>query len=285
MAPPRKKTKNPAGISPNQYAEQTFDPITTRMLAEDKARAFGFGIGIDQPLHTIYTSSGLPNARQVAVTGNFPSNVSAFVYNPSGSHLPKGAKKAEMDHVLFLHGKGLQGLSREEIQQIKAHEIEHLLSRQNLPEGVSFNQMFDTLYGDTTGSQRKKFVEAMIEHAPYLRKKYGMFGYGYFDKDRANQLTNGDIAGLLDEQFASLSALEVTKNVNLTKDPVLRKTIFADPAMRETYNAMTGLRQTRMDARSLEPYTRYPEVEPVPSRVYPEEPPKGFLDRLKGLLF
>jgi hypothetical protein len=66
--------------------------------------------------------------------------------------------------------------------------------------------------------------------------------------------------------------LEQRHNVDLTKDPELRKTLFKDPAVRETYNAITGLRQTRLDPRDLPPHTRQPENEP------------GFMSKLKKLI-
>ena len=72
------------------------------------------------------------------------------------------------------------------------------------------------------------------------------------------------------EQLASLAGYEAANNVDLTKDPVLRKTLFSDKDVRETYNAITGLRQTRLDARDLPTYTRQPEP--------------GITDKLKKLL-
>jgi hypothetical protein len=54
---------------------------------------------------------------------------------------------------------------------------------------------------------------------------------------------------------------------------VLRKTLFKDKDVRETYNAITGLRQTRLDARDLPSYTRQPEL---------AEP--GTVDKLKKLI-
>ena len=61
--------------------------------------------------------------------------------------------------------------------------------------------------------------------------------------------------------------------MDLTKDPVLRKTLFKNKEVRETYNAITGLRQTRLDARDLPPYTRQSE---------PTEP--GVIDKLRKMI-
>jgi hypothetical protein len=60
---------------------------------------------------------------------------------------------------------------------------------------------------------------------------------------------------------------------------VLRKTLFKNKNVRETYNAITGLRQTRLYARDLPPYTRQSEpTEPTE----PAEP--GMMDKLKKMI-
>ena len=63
------------------------------------------------------------------------------------------------------------------------------------------------------------------------------------------------------------AGVEAAQNVDLTKDPVLRKTLFKDRDIRETYNAITGLRQTRLDAKDLPPYTRQPEEPSMVGKV------------------
>jgi hypothetical protein len=94
---------------------------------------------------------------------------------------------------------------------------------------------------------------------PYLEKTYGTES-AYF---RPNMLAFQERAGkgpvLLFEQFAELAAIEQATGKDLTKDPELRKTIFKDKKVREVYNSLTGLRQTRLDARDLSPYTPIPE--------------------------
>jgi hypothetical protein len=72
------------------------------------------------------------------------------------------------------------------------------------------------------------------------------------------------------EQLATLAGYEAANNVDLTKDPVLRKTLFNNKDVREAYNAITGLRQTKLDARDLPTYTRQPEP--------------GMTDKLKKLI-
>jgi len=137
-----------------------------------------------------------------------------------------------------------------------AHEAEHLLARQNLGHPSKINNKFDELVGDK-GAIRGDVVRAAIAAAPYLEKKYGLDS-GYFTED-VYKLQGSKAINLLYEQLADLSALEQKHNVDLTKDPELRKTLFKSQDVREAYNAITGLRQTRLDPRDLPPHTRQPE--------------------------
>lgn len=151
-----------------------------------------------------------------------------------------------------------------------AHEVEHLMARRQLGSPSRINGKFDELIGDK--GMRSKFVSEAIAAAPYLTEKYGLES-AYFDPKMAK--FQGSLApNLLYEQLATLSSLEQKHGVDLTKDPVLRKSLFKDPAVRETYNAITGLRQTRLDARDLPTYTRQPEPEAK----------TGAVDKLKQLM-
>jgi len=136
-----------------------------------------------------------------------------------------------------------------------AHETEHLLARHNLGHPSNINKKFDELIGNT--NTRQQFVRNAVAAAPHLEEKYGM-NSAYFQPDFYKE-QGAAAPNLLYEQFAVLAALEQRHKVDLTKDPVLRKTLFKDPAVREAYSAMTGLRQTRLDPRDLPPYTRQPE--------------------------
>ena len=66
-------------------------------------------------------------------------------------------------------------------------------------------------------------------------------------------------------------------------DPVVRK-VFNTPALRETYDAMTGLRQTRLDARDLPSYTRIPEKPEAKQTVQDKVQFMPFLDKIKAKL-
>jgi len=144
-----------------------------------------------------------------------------------------------------------------------AHEAEHLMARRQLGSSSKINSKFDELMGEGGRKTRSAFVNAAIEAAPYLQEKYGLKS-GYFDPKMAQH--QGPLApNLLYEQLATLASIEQTQGVDLTKDPVLRKSLFKDKNVRETYNALTGLRQTRLDPRDLPPYTRQPEKEETSS--------------------
>ena len=69
------------------------------------------------------------------------------------------------------------------------------------------------------------------------------------------------------EILAALSAAETANKADLTTDPVLRETVFKDPAVRQAYNAVTGLRQTRLDPRDIEPYTQIEDYPKEPSTI------------------
>jgi hypothetical protein len=170
------------------------------------------------------------------------------------------AKNPAMAQAMFLNPK--DGNKADTI----AHETEHLLARQNLGRGSNINTKFDELIGDN-GLKRIQFVQKAVQAAPYLKEKYGLQS-AYFQPEMV-EFQGRRAKNLLYEQLASLAALEQRHKVDLTKDEELRKTLFARPDVRETYNALTGLRQTRLDPRDLPPHTRVPEP--------------GILDAIKGV--
>lgn len=154
-----------------------------------------------------------------------------------------------------------------------SHEANHILARKQLGHPKVINDQFDELLGDFKivkneygteekvyqGKKREEFVKNASNAYPYLRKKYGLES-GYFDPRMLEfQAKRGKLPLLLYEQLATLASIEDTQGVDLTKDPVLRETLFKDKDVRETYNALTGLRMTRLDAKDLPPMTRLPE--------------------------
>jgi hypothetical protein len=151
-----------------------------------------------------------------------------------------------------------------------AHEAEHAMAKKQLGHPSAINEKFDELANKLDA--RGRFVLAAMDAAPYLKSKYGISS-GYFDKGMLERVSP---EVLLYEQLADLAAAEQTLGVDLTKDPELRKTLFKDRAVRETYNAITGLRQTRLDPRDLPPYTRQPEKSTAQSLLEKTKKSLGF---------
>jgi hypothetical protein len=149
--------------------------------------------------------------------------------------------------ALFLQG----GRDKKAELDTIAHETEHLLARRQLGHPGEINKLFDQMTGDDVS--RFKFVQDASKVQPYLEKKYGLDS-AYFNPKMLE--FQGSLApNLLFEQLATLAAIEQTQGVDLTKDPYLRDNLFKDRKIREAYNALTGLRQTRLDAKDLPPHT------------------------------
>ena len=151
------------------------------------------------------------------------------------------------------------------------HEAEHLLARQNLGFSQSTREKFDELLGEKWTQQvdrRNNFLNGLKEAIPYLKEKYGIED-GYLTPEFINK--QGRVG--MYEILATLGGAESSLGVDLTKDPVLRKNVFKDRNVREAYNAVTGLRQTRLDPRDIPPYTRVEE---------PVEP--GMMGKLKRMM-
>jgi hypothetical protein len=110
-------------------------------------------------------------------------------------------------------------------------------------------------------------VKNMVDNREKLEKFFGRpLDNAYFQKQVYDSLEKkNNETGLFSEQLASLSALEQTTGKFLTQDPEMRK-LFPNYKMMAVYDALTGPRQTRMDARDLPPHT------PVPSYTYSQNP-------------
>jgi hypothetical protein len=162
----------------------------------------------------------------------------------------------------------------------RAHEAEHALERQGIGGVNSINSLWNSLVG-RSGSDRGEIVNRLVQHAPHLVKNYGLPDKhkesGYFS---SRVLKDSDSRNYLDEQLATLSALEQTSGKRLVEDPYVRKHILKTPAEREAYEALTGLRQTRLDAKDLPPYTRQPGS--TSTKEDPDD--QGFMAKIKSML-
>lgn len=217
------------------------DQDTLRMLIEQ---------GIDPTrLKTLPTkglppnTAGIPNLLVKETPELKGSNVAGFML--SDPRIKQTQRNRGMSQAMFVE----PGTSPE----TTAHEAEHLMARTQLGHPSDINEKFDALIQKPNA--RGNFVRTAMDIAPYLKSKYGLSN-AYFDP---RILKRNEAATVLYEQLASLASIEQTLGVDLTKDPELRKTLFKDKDVRETYNALTGLRQTRLDPRDISPYTRVPE--------------------------
>jgi len=115
-------------------------------------------------------------------------------------------------------------------------------------------------------------VKNMVDNKEKLEQFFGRpIDDAYFRKGSYNNLKkSNDTEALFSEQLATLSALEQATGKFLTHDPEMRK-LFPNYQMMAVYDALTGPRQTRMDARDLPPHL------PVPSYTYSKNPIERFL--------
>jgi hypothetical protein len=162
------------------------------------------------------------------------------------------------------------------------HELEHSLSerggnplgklnKEGEPLVMDNNYRFDVLYNqdNRTGgkgrSVRFDMMKRLIDNKDKIEKFFGRpIDSGYFSGKPGS--------GLFAEQIADLSALEQVTNKSLARDPEMRKLLFPDDKAAAVYDSITGLRQTRLDAKDLPPYTP----------IFPEE--KGMMDLIKEKL-
>ena len=171
---------------------------------------------------------------------------------------------------------------------VEAHEMEHVLANQGLGNPSAINDKYDELVSPEKNPEdsRSAVVKRLVDHAPYLVKNWGLSPgdakTGYFSQAQ-HAYQGEDAPNLLYEQMATLSALEQIKNKQLTEDPYVRKNILTTPAQRETYNALTGLRQSRLDPRDLPTYTRQPEKQAAADAPQKNAPDSTY-EKLKKML-
>lgn len=183
--------------------------------------------------------------------GEVPKSTSSFVaYNPAN-------------------------MTPQDASMIRAHEMEHVLENQSGGQEIGVNERWDMLRNPKEDASKAEMVHRLADALPHLQKEWGLpkgMMSGYFGMEAKAMDNPGP---LLKEMLATLSALEQAKNKRLTDDPYLQKHVFKTPGERETYNAITGLRQTRLDAKDLPPYTRQAE---------PKLPGPGFMDKIQSML-
>jgi hypothetical protein len=167
------------------------------------------------------------------------------------------------------------------VPEVLAHESEHILEqraskRYNKKQPV-FDFFLEALQTTVPGSKKvnwsgsnegsklyRNFFNAANSDKKVAERLYdlGLSPYvGYIGEDlKRNSMR---------EILASLSGFETASNVDITQDPVLRKELFQDSEeLIQAYKAVTGLRQERLDAKDIAPYTS--TMPPVKEKSYRE---------------
>ena len=219
-----------------------------------------------------YTHVGAPKTREYTMA-NMGRNTGGVTVREENNADGKAMPSSES---VVAYNSSPKSVFKDQPDTVRAHEMEHVLANKGLGTASRLN----TKWNELSGGNRGDIVARLVQHAPYLQKEWGLadsdIERGYFSKAAVDeQASSGTANNLLYEQMATLSALEQAQNRRLTDDPYLRENVFKTKADRETYNALTGLRQTRLDARDLPPYTRQPE---------PERTEPGMMDKIKSML-
>lgn len=229
------------------------DPITLGIL---KKLDYLEGIDAVSPPKDMPASAafGIPNLRLYRDRWMDPS-LEGYVVTPKEDTQAEQLRKAQRQTpAIFL------APSKVTDKPTIAHEAEHLLARQQFGRPAGLNTAFDKMVNNPEegNALRKQFVTDASKAYPYLKKTYGIDS-GYFMPEMLR--SQGPLApNLAYEMMAELVAIEAATGKDLTKDPYLRKNLFKTREVREIYNALTGLRQTRLDAKDLPPHTRQKET-------------------------
>jgi hypothetical protein len=102
----------------------------------------------------------------------------------------------------------------------------------------------------------ESFIQNMVKNKDKLEKFFGepVFGAEFKEESLKELLRRqGEYRGLFEEQLSTLSAMEQSTGKFLTQDKEMRK-LFPDTRMMAIFDALTGPRQTRMDAKDLPPH-------------------------------
>jgi len=149
----------------------------------------------------------------------------------------------------------LEGLANERYYRNKNTKTEAEKTKNNIEAfiGAQTNFLFENLKkaGVNGGKavDRMKSGLASQEVKNYLSKKLNLGKDQYFGRI-------GDQDQPLFEYIADLSGIETHYGIDLTQDPVIRKKVFGDDdRIIQAYKSVTGLRQQRLDAKDLPPYT------------------------------
>lgn len=155
----------------------------------------------------------------------------------------------------FIDPAGLLG-----VPQVPAHEFEHQLEgkaiarygKDTTPVEAFFVQNLTELNNKddmVAGAKAFQFMDSLKnpEVKKYLMKNYDIGAPGRIGNKDEQQWY---------ELIADLSGIETYTGKDLTQDPYIRSNVFNnDDTLIEAYKSVTGLRQDRLDARDIAPYS------------------------------
>lgn len=173
-----------------------------------------------------------------------------------------------------------KSLTPQRDEETKLHELEHSLTFRGgdplgRPKVKAVDNNYQAYYMLGDWRQMSDFTKNMVENKEKLEKFFGRpLNNAYFQPETLASVKkqHGDTSALFDEQMATLSALEQITGKSLTRDPEMKK-LFPNTRVMSVFDALTGPRQTRMDARDLPPST------PQPAYVYRDNPVTQFLHK------
>lgn len=270
----RNVDKGPTGLAKIPAFLRKIEPYADGGEVDIEGQEIKFATGQPQPP----VSAPLPATRSAKELDAYIKAMNPgakFSYFPEGGDT-LGHVSSKAQDILNIQ----KGLSPRRDEETKLHELEHSLTfRAGDPLGrpkikkVDNNYQAYYMLGDWR--PMSQFTKSMVDNREKLEQFFGRpLDNAYFKPQTLEvvQKQHGDTSALFDEQIASLSALEQITGKSLTRDPEMKK-LFPSVKVMSVYDALTGPRQTRMDARDLPPST------PQPAYTYRDNAVTQFLHK------
>lgn len=207
-----------------------------------------------------YINALNPRAQVFDVLEGYQTNYRSTPFSQSGTVGSVPIREPDRINVL-------KTLTPGQRERVLLHEAEHSMSLRGgdiLGELDSKGRpiLMDNAYRAVAllkGNERpvREFVKNVALNKDKIDAFFGEPSFGTeFKKQSYEELKGrGKELALFEEQLASLSALEQATGKFLTQDKEMRKLLFPNTEMMAIFDALTGPRQTRMDARDLPPHT------------------------------
>ena len=199
-------------------AKNQYDDTTRSWLKKAEVPYLESATTLRKPEPMPYTEAGIPNLLVRDMPYLTDSNARGFVLG-SNRIANENLNRGLQPNMFMQPSAGKQAVG---------HEMEHLLARQNAGFTTEPRDRFATMVGDPKFTTVvPEFLNGLKASLPHLKEKYGIED-GYMTSDFIDK--KGSVG--LYEIFATLAGAESALNVDLTKDPELRKTMFKDKNIR-----------------------------------------------------